>query len=97
MISKADGEVKESTLTAEDITNKMPKISNPTGGKLMVCKADGGVEESTLTSPDYARLNSQLRVKNSLEKIKFINNIGCLLLMDMRVTYATSCTTFIFD
>ena len=96
MVSKADGEVKESTLTAGDISNKIPKILNPTGGKLMVSKADGEVKESTLT-PDYARLNSQLRVKNSLEKVKFINNIGCLLLMDMRVTYATSCTTFIFD
>ena len=47
MISKADGEIKESALTDEDITNKIPKISNPTGGKLMVSKADGIVKEST--------------------------------------------------
>ena len=47
MVSKADGEVKESTLTAGDISNKIPKILNPTGGKLMVSKADGEVKEST--------------------------------------------------
>ena len=47
MIFKADGEVKESVLSVEDINNKIPKISNPTGGKLMVSKADGVVNEST--------------------------------------------------
>ena len=94
VLSKADGEIKESALTVGDITNKIPKITSPTGGKIVISKTNGGVEESTLST---VRLYSQLRRKSSLEKVNFINNVGYLLLMDRRITYTTTFRTFIFD
>ena len=94
VLSKADGEIKESTFTVDDITNKIPKITSPTGGKIVISKTNGGVEESTLST---VRLYSQLRRKSSLEKVNFINSVGYLLLMDRRITYTTTFRAFIFD
>ena len=34
-----------STFTVDDITNKIPKITSPTGGKIVISKTNGGVEE----------------------------------------------------
>lgn len=44
--------VKESHLISKDITNKIPKIPNPPGDKLVVSKANGEIEETSLTAED---------------------------------------------
>ena len=93
VLSNADGEAKESGITVNDVTNKASKIKNLTGEKIVLSNADGEVKESTLTVDDV-RL---LRLKNSLEKERFINNQPRLLKMDMRVKYNTTLTTFMFD
>ena len=93
VLYNADGEVKESTLTVGDITVKASKIPAPTGEKIVLSNADGEKKESALTVDDV-RL---LRLKNSLENERFINNQKRLLKMDMRVKYNTTLTTFMFD
>lgn len=53
----------ESQLTG----NKVSKLSNPPGDRILVSTVGGDMEESTLT-PNSVRPNNQLTVKNSLEK-----------------------------
>ena len=67
MLSKADGGIKESALTAKDVNNRIPKIPSPNGNKLVLSNADGKAKELGITVNDVTNKASKIKKLNGCE------------------------------